>query len=71
MDERRLAWRVGGQMMVAGAALGSLMRLSGASAAAPRPGKVELHGPAVPGLEPYNNVSGQGDVDALLSGLGM
>lgn len=53
------------------AALGSLMRLSGASAAAPRPGKVELHGPAVPGLEPHNNVSGQRDVDALLSGLGM
>jgi len=53
------------------AALGSLMRLSGASAVTPRPGKGALHGPTVPGLEPHNNVNGQQDVDALLSGLGM
>jgi chemotaxis protein CheZ len=53
------------------AALGILMRLSGASAAVLHSGGPGLHGPAVPGVELHNSVSGQQDVDALLSGLGM
>jgi chemotaxis protein CheZ len=53
------------------AALGILMRLSGANTAVLRPRGPGLHGPAVPGVEAHTNVSGQQDVDALLSGLGM
>ncbi|MFO1408801.1 MAG: protein phosphatase CheZ [Steroidobacteraceae bacterium] len=53
------------------AALGSLVRLSGATMAAPAGDGAALHGPAVPGIETHTNVSGQQDVDALLSGLGM
>jgi chemotaxis protein CheZ len=53
------------------AALGSLMRLAGVSPAAARVAEAGLHGPAVPGIDQPGNVSGQQDVDALLSGLGM
>ena len=52
-------------------ALGSLMRLSGATVSAPAADGAALHGPAVPGIEAHTSVSGQQDVDALLSGLGM
>lgn len=52
-------------------ALGSLMRLAGVSPGAPRSEARGLHGPAVPGIEQPGSVSGQQDVDALLSGLGV
>lgn len=52
-------------------ALGSLVRLSGTNVPAPAAAGAGLHGPAIPGIETHANVSGQQDVDALLSGLGM
>jgi len=54
------------------AALGSLVRLSGATLGTERAADgTGAHGPAVPGIAAPTTVQGQQDVDAPLSGLGM
>ena len=56
-------------------ALGELVRIAGpvedAASCSSESGSVRGHGPVVPGIDHGQAVSGQQDVDALLSDLGM